>query len=108
MMLKREVLQAWERRAIAAQTRIDEEIGPEMERLRYEAEIVRRLLSKAQDSTARQTWQTQADVLEMMLGMAEESLDEQREEMALSEAVIAEIEADLVTDQPGQEGAFDA
>jgi hypothetical protein len=71
-MLKREVLRAWENRAIETQTRIDEEIEPE--RRRYELEIAQRLLEKAQDDASRETWQTQVDVLQMMIGMAEGDL----------------------------------
>ena len=62
-MLKREVLQAWENRATETQTRIDEEIEPELERRQYELEIAQRLLEKAQDDASRETWQTQVDVL---------------------------------------------
>ncbi len=95
VMMKREVRQAWEDRAIKAQSQIWETLEPELERLRYEQEIARRLLAKAPDEAARQTWQTQVDVLEMMIGMTEGDIVEQQEEIALCEAMIAEIEADL-------------
>ena len=58
-------------------------------------EIAQRLLSKAQDEAAREIWQTQVDVLGMLVGMAEGDLAEQQEEVALCEAMVAEIEADL-------------
>ena len=99
-MMKREVLQAWEDRAISAQSKIEESLEPEVERLCYELEITQRLLTKAQDEAARETWQTQVDVLQMMLGMTEGDLVEQQEELALCETMIAEIEADLTADQP--------
>ena len=99
MMLKRDVLKAWENRAIAAQTKIEEEIEVELERNRYEMEIAQRLLAKAQDDAARETWRIQVDVLDMVIGMAEGDLEEQQEEMALCDAMIAEIEADLGADQ---------
>lgn len=99
-MMKREVLQAWEDRAISAQSKIEESLEPELERLCYELEIAQRLLTKAQDEAARETWQTQVDVLQMMIGMTESELTEQREELSLCEAMIAEIEADLTADQP--------
>lgn len=99
-MMKREVLQAWEDRAISAQSKIEESLEPELERLRYELEITQRLLAKAQDEAAREIWQTQMDVLQMMIGMTEGDLTEQREELSLCEAMIAEIEADLTADQP--------
>ncbi len=94
-MLKREVLQEWENRAIEAQCRIDEEITPELERRQYELEIAQRLLDKAQDDEARVTWQTQVDVLVMLVDMAERDLNEQLEDIALCDTMIAEIEADL-------------
>jgi hypothetical protein len=99
-MLKREVLQTWEERAIAAQTRIDEEIAPEIERQRYELEIARQLLEQAQDAAAQETWQTQVDVLEMTIGMAENDLTEEQQELTLCEAMVAAIEADLVASSP--------
>ena len=95
MMMKREVLSAWENRAIDAQTKIDEEIEVELERRRYELEIAQRLLARAQDDAARETWRIQVDVLDMLIGMAEGDLEKQREELALCDAMIAEIEADL-------------
>jgi len=100
-MLKREVSRAWEDRAIEAQTRIDEKIVPELERCRYELEITQRLLAKAQDDAARETWQTQVDVLQMLISQAEDDLNEQQEELALCEAMIAEIETDLDADPLG-------
>jgi hypothetical protein len=104
-MMKREVLAAWEKRAIRAQSTMDEELEPKLERERYEMEIAQRLLAKAQDEPARETWQTQVDVLQMMAGMTENDLAEQQEELALCKAMIAEIEADLAVDQA--EGASD-
>jgi hypothetical protein len=102
-MLKREVLRAWEDRAIDDQARIDEEIVPELERRQYELEIAERLLAKAQDDAARETWRIQVDVLQMMVGQAENELSEQQEDLALCEAMIAEIQADLDAGQ-GEEG----
>jgi len=99
-MLKRGVLQAWEDRAIAAQTKIDEEIVPELERRQYEMEIARRLLEQAQDDAARETWRIQVDVLETTIGIAENNLAEEQQELALCETMIAAIEADLAADQP--------
>jgi len=96
--MKQEVRQAWEDRAIDAQSKIWEDLEPELARRSYELEITQRLLSKAQDEAARQTWQTQVDVLEMLAGMTEGDLAEQQEELALCEAMIAEIEADLAAE----------
>ena len=97
-MMKQEVHLAWEDRAIDAQSKIWEDLEPELARRSYELEIAQRLLSKARDEAARQTWQTQVDVLEMLAGMTEGDLAEQQEELALCEAMIAEIEADLAAE----------
>jgi hypothetical protein len=96
-MMKREVLRAWEDRAVDAQTQMDETLTPQLEQCQYEEEIARRLLAKAQDEAARQTWQTQVDVLHMMVIQAESDIAGQREELELCEAMIAEIEADMET-----------
>lgn len=101
LMLKREVLVAWEDRAVRAQTEIDEEISPQLERLRYECEIAQRLLDKAHAEPARQTWQTRLDVLQMLISDAEGRLAEQQEELELCEAMITEIEADLTAGRAG-------
>jgi hypothetical protein len=94
-MMKEEVRQAWEDRAIAAQGKIWETLEPELARRTYEMAIAQRLLSKAQDEASRQTWQTQVDVLQMFVINAENELAEQQEEVALCDAMLAEIEADL-------------
>ena len=97
-MMKRKVLDRWEERAVEAYGKIEEleyELGP----LRYEVEIAQRLLDKAQDEAARQTWQTQMDVHQMLVDMAEGDLEEQREELALCEAMVAEMEADLTIER---------
>jgi hypothetical protein len=97
--MKQKILVAWEERAIRAQSKIDEELEPELERFRYEEEITHRLLAKAPDESARQTWQTQMDVLDMMITTTESELIEQQEELTLCKAMIGEIEADLAEDQ---------
>jgi hypothetical protein len=98
-MMKQEVRQAWEDRALEAQSKIWDDLEPQLARRAYELEIALRLLSKAQDETARQAWQTQVDVLGMLAGMAEGDLAEQQEELALCEMMIAEIEADLAGEE---------
>jgi hypothetical protein len=96
-MMQQEVRQAWEDRAIEAQGKIWETIEPELARRSYELEIAQRLLSKAQDEAGRETWQTQVDVLQMCVADAENDLAEQQAEVALCDAMVAEIEADLAT-----------
>lgn len=53
------------------------------------------LLAKAQ-----QAWQTQVDVLQMMIIQAENDKAEQEEELGLCEAMTGETEADLAAGQP--------
>ncbi|MFO7696712.1 MAG: hypothetical protein R6X16_06100 [Anaerolineae bacterium] len=101
-MIKREVLRAWEDRATEAFGKI-EELGPALERRQYELEIAQRLLAKAQDDAARETWPTQVDVLVMLVQEAEHDLVEQEEEQALCDTMIAEIEADLAEDEPAKD-----
>ena len=88
--MKEEVRQAWEDRAVAAQGKIWDDLEPQLTRRSYELEIAQRLLSKAQDEAAREIWQTQVDVLGMLVVMTEGDLAEQQEEVALCEAMIAE------------------
>ncbi len=97
-MLKQRVRQNWEDRACEIQSRIDEELRPELERRQYELEVARRLLEKAADEAARETWRIQVDVFEMLVGMAEGEIEEQLQEMALCDAFIAEIDADLASE----------
>ena len=92
-MMKRKVLDRWEERSVEAYGRV-EELERELEPLRYEVEIARRLLDKAQDEAARQTWQIQVDIHQMFVDQTEGDLEEQRAELALCEAMVAEMEAD--------------
>lgn len=103
MMLKQDVLRAWEERAVDAWTKISDEIEPRLERKQYELEIAQRLLEKAEDDEARSDWQIQVDVLGMLVGMLERDLAEQQEELALCDAMIAEIEADIAADEESLE-----
>ncbi len=98
-MMKREVLASWEDRAVEAYGKI-EELEFDCERCRYETEIAQRLLGKAPDDSARETWRIQAKVLQMVADRIESDLAEQQEELALCETMIAEIEADLAAEQP--------
>jgi hypothetical protein len=98
-MLKHEVLQSWQGRAARAQTEL-ETATRELKVARYELDITQRLLLKAADDAVQETWRIQADVLQMVAMQAEERLAEQREELALCAAMIAEIEADLAANRP--------
>ena len=64
-------------------------------RARYEMEIIQRLLAKTSDPESRDTWRIQADVQEMFVVDDENHLAEAQEDLALCQAMIAEIEADL-------------
>jgi hypothetical protein len=101
---KQEVLQAWKKRALAAQTKIRETIEPERARTEYEMMIAQRLLRKARDQASRETWQTQVDVLQMLVIEAENDLETEQEDLALCAAMIAEIEADLAAPAPSTSG----
>jgi hypothetical protein len=103
MMLKQDVLRAWGERAVDAWAKISDEIEPRLERKQYELEIAQRLLEKAEDDEARSDWQIQVDVLGMLVGMLEGDLAEQQEELALCDAMIAEIEADIAADEESLE-----
>lgn len=94
-MVKQEVLAAWKERASRAESQISDMLEPKLKRLHYEEEIAKRLLAKATDEPARQTWQTQVDVLDMLITMAENDVAEEQEELALCEAMLGEIEVDL-------------
>jgi hypothetical protein len=98
-MMKQEVLRAWEDRAAEAFGKL-EELEPELERLQYELEIARRLLAKAQDETARETWQTQVDVLIMLVQQTEDQVAEEQAREALCDAMVDEIRADLGEPDP--------
>jgi hypothetical protein len=94
MDIKREVLQAWQQRANQARDKIAErELALTQER--YELDIARRVLSKAQNDAQRETWQIQVDVLRMFVGQSESEIAEQQEELELCAAMLAEIGADL-------------
>jgi len=100
-MMKQEVRQAWEDRAIEAQNKIGEDLEPQLMRQVYELEIAQRLLSRAHDEVERQNWQAQVDVLGMLVGNTEDDLAQQREELRLCEAMVAEIETDLADETAG-------
>jgi len=93
-VMKQGVLQNWQDRAARVQAEI-KEIKLQLEQYRYEQEITQRLLAQAQDESARQTWQTQVDVMDMMIMPAEDKLIEEQEYLILCQAMIAQIEADL-------------
>lgn len=95
VMMKKEVLTHWENRMFAAQSKIEDEIEPELEKLRYEHKITQQLLARAPTDTAQQNWQIQVDVLHMALAFAENNMTEQKEDVALCEAMVTAIEADL-------------
>ena len=100
VLMKREVRAKWEDRAVEAYGKT-EDVEAELERLRYEVEIAQRLLDKAQDEAARENWRTKVDVLEMLAQEAEGNREAQQREVALCDAMVAEIDADLPAGEPG-------
>jgi hypothetical protein len=51
-----------------------EELEPELKARQYALQIAQRLLAKAQDDAARETWQMQVDVLTMLVQQTEDRL----------------------------------
>lgn len=94
-MTKRDLLDAYEERLYDAQAEIDEEVQPELERLRYELAIFERLCDKDEDQQARGDWDIQIDVQKMIIGQQEDHLAELQADLQRYEAIIAEIETDL-------------
>ncbi len=95
MMLKKEVLDSWENRAVQAQIKIDEEILSDLAKYRYELKITERLLAKADDKESRDTWRIQADVVKMSVIKNENALEEEEKELVLCDLMISEIQADI-------------
>lgn len=94
LSIKQNVQQQWEKRAKRAHKKLAR-LEAWSAHERYELEITRRLLQKAADEDVRETWQIQVDVLEMMAGQTEDRIAEERVEIALCEAMLAEIRADM-------------
>jgi hypothetical protein len=89
---RREVRASLEERVREAQMTIDGDIAPEIERLQYEREIVRRLIAKAQDDEARKDWEIEESVLHDVGVMRLADLEEQQERIARYEAMLLEID----------------
>lgn len=92
--MKCQVRESFEDRLIEMEVEIDEEILPEIDRLRYELEIARRVMEKTGDNS-EEVWRTQVDVYEMLVGQAEGRLEELRRDIDRYEAMIVEIDVDL-------------
>ncbi|MBN1872830.1 MAG: hypothetical protein JXA33_01255 [Anaerolineae bacterium] len=97
MDVKHKVLQSWVRCANRARDKIEER-KTDLACQTYELEIAERVLAKVQDNAHRETWQMQVDVLAMLVGQTESDIEEQQEDQALCETMMAEIEADLATE----------
>jgi hypothetical protein len=96
--MKKEVMLAWEHRGLDAQAEIWEVIEPRLEQLRYEAEIARRLLTKAEEDVAREIWENQVETLEALVRTTEGDLAEHEGVVTICEAMVAEMKADLGMD----------
>jgi hypothetical protein len=95
LMLKREVLRQCEERICQAEAEMNENVLPEIERLKYELEVVRRVKGKFIGKPVDVDWQAQADALEMQIGTHQEKLEELRGEIYRNESILAEIERDI-------------
>ena len=93
-MFKQETLARWQDRAEGNRQEIAK-LEVALARARYEMEIIQRLLAKTPDPESRDTWRIQADVQQMFVASDEDHLAEAQEDLALCQAMIAEIEADL-------------
>lgn len=94
LSIKHNVERHWEKRAKRAYKKLAR-LEAWKTHETYELEIARRLLEKAPDEETRERWQIHLDVLEMMAGQTEDRLAEERAEIALCEAMLAEIRADM-------------
>ncbi len=92
---KKVVLEQWEKRAANNRQKIAEQQF-QLEHERYEFDIIQRLLRKAATHEDHETWRIQADVQIMFVTEAEEEIEEAQTDLALCEAMIAEIRADLM------------
>ena len=93
-MFKQETLTHWQNRAEGNRQEIAR-LEVDLARSRYEMEIIQRLLAKTSDPESRDTWRIQADVQQMFVAGDEDHLAEAQQDLALCQAMIAEIEADL-------------
>jgi len=94
MTAEQKVLWDWRTRASGLHSTI-ERIESSVRRDRYEVGIMQRVLDQATDDAARQMWHDELGVIEAAIETAEHELVTKQNELALSEAMIAEIEADL-------------
>lgn len=92
--MKQEVLQSWQARAERNRQAIVESEAS-LAQSRYEKEIAQRLLARASDQESYDTWRIQVDVQQTVIVCDEHHLAEHQEDLALCQAMIAEIEADL-------------
>jgi hypothetical protein len=96
LMLKREVMQQYEERICDSQAEIDEELIPEIERLEYELEVVRRIKEMNLGKVEETDWQAQVEVIELLIGTHQVKLEEIQREIYRNESSLAEIERDIV------------
>lgn len=92
--IQQSIERQWKKRAKCARKRLAY-LETWAARERYEREFVQRLLEKASSEETREAWQVQVEVLEMMIGEAEEEIEVRQSELALCEAMLTEIRADM-------------
>jgi exonuclease VII large subunit len=74
---------------------IDEEIEPELARLRYEQAITQRLLDKTTDAAQKDDWRIHLDVLQMLIIQQEDRLAECEKDLHHYDQLLDEIHNDL-------------
>jgi hypothetical protein len=94
MDFKHELLQEWQQRAADARDQLAS-LDNNRVSSQYELEITRRALANAKDAAVREILQEQVAVLEYSFDFIDYDEQEQRAELAVCEAMIAALEADL-------------
>lgn len=94
-MNKQAILDHYRQCAAEAEAEISDEIMPEIERCRYEQQIINRLLEKATDEEMREIWRIQAMVMHDMRIRAENRLAEAEEQLKINRAIAEEIARDI-------------
>jgi hypothetical protein len=94
-MIKQALKKKMEKLAADAQGEIEREILPNLELLRYELELATRLMERAEGTPAFDDWATDVEMLGVMIFQEEERLAQKEAEIERSQAMLAEVEADL-------------
>ncbi|HOG48543.1 MAG TPA: hypothetical protein PLJ35_10175 [Anaerolineae bacterium] len=94
VLMTRKARQRWEGRACDAYGRI-EELEEELEQVRYDIEVINRLLGREPDEALRADWRTRLAAAQQTLAGAERELAVQRREEDACWAIAEEMAAEL-------------